>query len=52
MLFSAGAFLPPNKKVHKNHIIVNIEESLELIKTTLTELMLFFMVAAFCKHAA
>lgn len=40
-----------NRKVYKNHIIINIEESLRLIKAALTVMMLFFMVTAFGKHA-
>lgn len=32
-------------------MIINIEESLKLIKTALTAAMLFFMVTAFGKHA-
>lgn len=42
--------LPANRNVHETHIIVNIEESLRLIKAALAAIMLFSMVTACGKH--
>lgn len=46
-----GTSFLANRKVYKNHIIINIEESLGLMKAALPAMVVFSMLSAFGKQA-